>query len=654
VRALPGDGPQPRTIRCAQLIIALVLGISAFELRHEIAALWSGPRAHQPARYEHDVFLQRVDRLLPRDASVLLLTPGTDVRHREYTTFHRALYLLTPRPVWWLTPAASDSTWESRWWISAPLTQSEIRRVAAEKGATHLITIDGVDASTVERNVADLSGGQILALADDHTFGRPLVAPAATSAALPRLWPLRVTAAWLAIFLLGDVVLAVATRCGLSPTRLERGALAWALGAGVTSIAMLWLGAVGATLTQQVAIISITAVVGSLTLRLPRYLRPVPTGDGLPSARPFNHLRSAPAARGHAASSANRAVAWGAVAVLLICVLLVVAAAMGRPLTVWDSWVLWGMRARTMFVEGGLSPVIYADPSRLVTLPSYPLLVPSLQAWVYTWLGAAEDRLAGTAVVPFYLALPAIAYAALRRRGARYDFALATSATLAAVPAIVRLAAGVLADLPVAVFTAIAAIYIVEWIERTEVGSLIVAAFAAGLLPWTKQEGAVVVATLVLATLIVARGRRMAWLAVMAMCGAVLVLSGPWYAWVARHGLKGPQFAPVSVALLIANLGRVPSIGWHAMTTLLNRSGGWVWPAACIFAVVSRPVGAAAHPSAILLLTGALYAATMASVYLFSEYAPYQQHIVSSYPRLMAHVAALPLLWIACHAVSRR
>jgi hypothetical protein len=180
---------------------------------------------------------------------------------------------------------------------------------------------------------------------------------------------------------------------------------------------------------------------------------------------------------------------------------------------------------------------------------------------------------------------------------------------------------------------------------------LIVAAGAVGLLPWTKQEGAVVLATLTLATLIVARGRRAAWLAAAAMCGAALLVSGPWYALIALHGRNGPQFDAVSVALLIANLDRLPSIGWQTLTTLLNPAGGWLWPAAGIFVLIGRPAGAAAHPSAILPLTGALYITAMACVYFFSAY---QQHIASSLPRLIAHVAALPLLWIAYHAVPQR
>ena len=69
--------------------------------------------------------------------------------------------------------------------------------------------------------------------------------------------------------------------------------------------------------------------------------------------------------------------------------------AVGRPLDVWDSWVTWGMKARTIFLEGSISPAVYGDPSRTVTQLDYPLMVPLIEAWLYGWLGVPDDRLVG-------------------------------------------------------------------------------------------------------------------------------------------------------------------------------------------------------------------------------------------------------------------
>lgn len=649
--AFAGDGPPSQTARHAQVIIALVLVVSVVELRHAIARLpehaalarfWLTSDGYdQPAAGSADAFLQRADHALPRDASVLLVTPGVDVRHREYTTFHRALYWLTPRSVWWLTSVAPDSSWESRWWISGPLTGETILRVAAEKRVTHLLTWDSVEMPAVGSSSADLPSGAILALASDDIAASTPLTPSAEPMSRPSFWLLRSSAALIAILLLGDVVAAALTRSGFGRevTGIERAALAWTVGSGLTSLIIFWLAAAGAALDRQVMIISLVALIGWVAVRSNRSAHRRP---GRQHVSP------------HAANTwAARAISCVAVAVLGACLLMVSVAAIGQPLTVWDSWVLWGMRARTMFVENGISPAIYNDPSRLVTLPTYPLLLPTLEAWTYIWLGSADDRLAGAVVVPFYVALPVVVYASLRRRAAGVDLALLASATVAALPALVGVASGVLADLPVALFTLVAAIYLVEWLEHREAHRLIVVALSAGCLPWTKREGAVIVVVLALATLIVGRGRRAAWIGASVLCGSALLLAGPWYAFVARYGLNDPQFEAVTLAHLLANIGRLPSIVWHALTTLFSPAAGWVWPAAGAFALLARPAGALARPSAILPLAAVLYVATMTSVYFFSAYAPYQQHIVASFPRLIAHVTALPLLWIAYHGTPR-
>jgi len=113
----------------------------------------------------------------------------------------------------------------------------------------------------------------------------------------------------------------------------------------------------------------------------------------------------------------------------------------GRPLDSWDSWVTWGMKARTIFLDGRISPAVYADPSRAVTHLDYPLLVPLIEAWLFGWLGAPDDRLAGVVSILFYLALLGIGYSAVRRRAATCRLALSVSVVLASIPQVALLRA---------------------------------------------------------------------------------------------------------------------------------------------------------------------------------------------------------------------
>ena len=132
-----GEGHQPagpRFRRLAYLCLALSLLVAAANLPRLVQGFilpllpvlrqWRDPDAQNRLLFPDVPYdlLRGADALVPREASVLLVTSGRDVRGREYVTFHRALCLLAPRPVWWLSPAPPDGAWESRWWLSAPLT----------------------------------------------------------------------------------------------------------------------------------------------------------------------------------------------------------------------------------------------------------------------------------------------------------------------------------------------------------------------------------------------------------------------------------------------------------------------------------------------------------------------------------------------------
>lgn len=638
--ALPEDAPSKWAARCAMALIGIVLvaGAAALpghlaELRRNLPLLrlWFDPdQQHRLALGPAYDFLRAADAALPADASVLLVTSGRDVRHREYTTFHRALYFLTPRPVWWVTPAPSDSTWESRWWITASLTRAAILAIAEEKNVSHILTFELAGPSPAGDKVTDLPGGALFALeaGQESMVGSPPPVRVAS------LWPVRICAALLVILMIGSCAVGILRRCSLRPTKLEAMTLAWALGAGLTSIALLWLNALGMTLDRQRTVLTLAAI------------------GGFAATRRFGHRRENPSP-----PIGDRSRVWALPSILLYAflatlILTVTVSAVGRPLTTWDSWVLWGMRARAMFVEGRISPVIYADPSRAVTHLDYPLLFPSLEAWIYAWLGAEDDRLAGIVSVLFYVALPAVAYSALARRGTDRSAALLASVALAAVPVLVGLAGDVLADVPVALFAAVAAIYLIEWLEGGRSGRLIVAALAAAFLAWTKREGAVLAAALAVATLIVGRASGRARWGALAVAAAAAA-SAPWYAYVASHGISDARYPAPSAAGLVANLGRLPSIAGRALATSLSSDQSWVWPLCVLFALLHRRGIAPIRPTAIFPLSAILYLGALSITYLFSAYVPYQQHVASSFFRLAAHVVPLPLLWIAYHATPR-
>lgn len=87
--------------------------------------------AYAPADYD---LLLWVGRETPRDSVILLVTPDEEPRGTpDDVLYHRALYLLYPRRVWWVTPARHGTRPE--WWIAAEPEPETLRRLAKARGA---------------------------------------------------------------------------------------------------------------------------------------------------------------------------------------------------------------------------------------------------------------------------------------------------------------------------------------------------------------------------------------------------------------------------------------------------------------------------------------------------------------------------------------
>src|SRR5262249_35014735 len=158
--------------------------------------------------------------------------------------------------------------------------------------------------------------------------------------------------------------------------------------AGATSLAMLWLNALGLTLDRQLAVVAALAAALSLGVWLntlwPRVLRRR-IAESVPGAvadRPMEQptRRSHPGEPASAPGQPAAGERWSRAATALLSALIalqiawVALLAVGRPLTYWDSWGTWGMKARIIVLDGQISAGVFADPSRTATLLDYPLL----------------------------------------------------------------------------------------------------------------------------------------------------------------------------------------------------------------------------------------------------------------------------------------
>lgn len=603
--------------------------------------------------------LRAADAALPPDATVLLVTPGRDTGTLEYITYHRALYFLAPRPVWWAAPTPPDGTWKSRWWLSTPLTPEALRAVAADKGASYMLVFGVSEPMPLEHPMLVASDGYLSQL--DAQPPGPTTQPAPSTYAGP-LWPLGVVLAVAVPMLLGGLALVAAARLGYRARGVEALALAWALGAGLLTLLMLYLNALGFSLDRQMAIAIVVGGIATLPVSraVLRGRRPVSVSGEASQVKSLAGNESeaqAGSARLLLPAYLARGVQYLLVALLALQFVLVAIPALGRPLDVWDSWVNWAIKSRAIFLEGHTSSAVYADPSRTVTHLDYPLLVPLLQSWFYGWVGAPDDRLAGVASVLFYVALLGICYAAVSARGGTRLLALAVAATVGTISHLAGLASIVFAEMPLAVFATIAGVYLLKWLEGGPRGALLVSALGAGLLCWTKRDGMLFLWALLPVVVLLGRRQRHAWVGAGALAVGALLVSGPWYAFAAANSFPAPDFQPAGLDTLTANLGRwstIVELEWHSLT-----SQGWsyIWPLAVLSGLVYWVVGRGGDAgdalqgkaawSALIPVAALLHIVLSGGVYFFSAFAPFEQHILSSIDRLLVQVAPLVVLWVA-------
>ena len=163
--------------------------------------------------------------------------------------------------------------------------------------------------------------------------------------------------------------------------------------------------------------------------------------------------------------------------------------------------------------------------------------LPLLEAWTFAWAGTTDDRVAGVLSLLFYLSLLGVCYGATRYAGASRAWAMLTVLLVATLAPLTGLGVGVLADLPLAALVLTAGVFAMRWLEREAPGALFVGALAGGLMPWTKREGIVLLLVLCLVLPVARRARRYALLGAGALALSGLVLSGPWWAFVATQGI---------------------------------------------------------------------------------------------------------------------
>ena len=317
-----------------------------------------------------------------------------------------------------------------------------------------------------------------------------------------------------------------------------------------------------------------------------------------------------------------------------------------QPIWNDDAWAIWAAKAESVVLLDGLDPDYLAGVS--VLNPSYPLVVPVLELLALRFCGI-DNELVPLQLTLLFVALP-FALVALLRDRARPLLLWTAALGLALAPALQIQAVSALADVPLAVFFALAGVAGRRWVEEGGTSPLVLAAVLAAAAVGTKVEGGVFVALLGAALAVAAfrNGRPLRPLVLAA--GAVVLSALPWELWSRAHAI-GNAFSDAGGASPGA-LGRIPSATGSMVRELADPSS-WlalVALAGCgvALALVRRGTREAAFFTLAVVL-GSL--AAMVAVYWLTPL-DFDYHIATSVRRVItapvvfaAAMAPLLLTW---------
>lgn len=318
----------------------------------------------------------------------------------------------------------------------------------------------------------------------------------------------------------------------------------------------------------------------------------------------------------------------------------------------WDAWSIWNLRARFLFrAQEFVSPF-----SGVIAWshPDYPLLVPGVVALLWHAGGVASPAMAGAVGFGFLISSVAVPYFTLRLLRGPALAALGGLAILGAT-SLVRVSASQYADVPLAAYIVIAVCYLVYALETAAAGKsvVLIAGLSAGFAAWTKNEGLLFCASIVVAHLLcfahrAELPRRLAMLVpLLAGILAVLALVGHFkFRMAPANDLVNAGTAGVALARA-ADFNRYWVTFWAFVGELLT-FGSVLVPPVIVFAVWLALVRLRQNLSGAALLP--LAAVTIQLVGYFAIYVTTPQdldwQLNTSLPRLLLHVWPLAVTGI--------
>ena len=313
----------------------------------------------------------------------------------------------------------------------------------------------------------------------------------------------------------------------------------------------------------------------------------------------------------------------------------------------WDGIYNWGMKAKVLYLEGGPAHGsafdYFQSPHWQFSHVKYPLTFPSVEAWLFTWLGGVDERLTMVLGPIFLTAGAAVLMGFLAPISGGLRAAL-LGTLLATVPLVVDMTATSYADIPFAMALLAAVAGCVRWLSDDRASYDCVVWIA--VLPLIKLEGLFYAALLTAVTVLFAitRNRARSFRFLLWSALALMVSAAPWHLYLQSSAAVDGDFVKLNLQSLSAGLGRMPRLWDLAYSTISSPSNFGILPIVLPLAFfagwqqLSKP---GVIFVVVVLAAGSLFSTF---IFIFSNWPDFYRHAYHTVDRLFLHLAPSAVL----------
>lgn len=271
------------------------------------------------------------------------------------------------------------------------------------------------------------------------------------------------------------------------------------------------------------------------------------------------------------------------------------------PVSGWDSWAIWFLKAKVFFIEGSVAAGFLTDPSFGYSHPDYPLMVPLAVSWIYTVIGGADDSIARLIYPLQYAAILALFFYFVKAAsGVRT--ALVFTALLSLTPILVMHASGLpvkvgglytgdyagYADLALSACFMASASFIYLYLRDGRTAQFLCAVLFLSIGAWTKNEGLTfsIIGLVILWAGALRSGKKAGYL-ISASVAIFALFVAPWAIYKAGLLIKSEYAGRAGQAASLHGLTRLPVIIRYLARELFLFTGifsftWWLWAAGVV------------------------------------------------------------------------